>query len=126
MPVPDATILAIIRNAIGDSAGDIFEPEEIDVYWEDAEDQHGTDNTRLVRQQAILDLLDVRIAAAAEEVSYKANEESESLSDKVKALERLRAAAQKKLDALEEKTRQSVRILGMRKVPARRREYPDA
>jgi len=116
--------LALIRLAIGDSAGVVYSSVEIDALWDDAALLY--DDTRVIRQQVIVDALDGLLADSAKRVSYKQNESSENLSDVFKALEKLRDKHAAKLAVLLESQRGSAKIAGLKKVPSRDKEWPDA
>lgn len=123
MSVLSETEKTYIRNAIHADAS-VFDDDTLDLYWDDAAELYS--NSRIIRYAVIVDLLDVRIAAAAEEVTYQFNEERESLSDKVKALEKVRRQWYDRLsEAIANEQGAAVRIAMPKKVPSRAKEYPN-
>ncbi|RMH11468.1 MAG: hypothetical protein D6698_16340 [Gammaproteobacteria bacterium] len=123
MPVPSDAVRTYIRNAVN-ADETVFDDATLDLYWDDAAEQYS--NSLIIRYAVIVNLLDVRIAQAAEQVTYQFNEEREALSDKVKALEKLRKQWDERLaGAIADNAGVAVRMGVPKKIPSRTKEYPD-
>lgn len=118
MTAPSAGVITIIKNAVGGS----FTDDEVDTYWDDAATEYTGD--RVIRTAVIVALLKVRLASASAQVDYKANAESESLSQEAKALQSMIALYTLELEQLEREQTGTAKIGVPKRVPSRNLDVP--
>lgn len=122
-----ATELSLIRMAIGDTSETVFTDDELQALWTDAAGDYSESTQRkVIRCQVVVDAIEALMVDAAKQVSYKANQASENLSDIYNHLKDLHARHMAKLAEAKRKEMSSARTGVMKRVPVRVKEYPDA
>lgn len=111
-----------LKMGDNDASNEVFGDTEIDALFDwSAEDY--TDSKQIFYAACLLGM-DVLLADAAKQVTYKQNMSSENLSDSFKHLKQLRAILASDLDEAVQSTLGAVRLGVMRGKPLREKDIP--
>jgi hypothetical protein len=110
-----------LRRDTGSNSSALSDDDADDLFEEAGETY--TDDTSIAAYARILALQGI-LASSAKLTSYKQNESSESLSDVFKHLRELLSYWQGELDTAQRGASGAARYGGVRRKPARVREYP--
>lgn len=124
----DPALLASLRMRLGDtdSSNEVFSDAELEILYNEALVLYPS-STGLAYQQTIVAGFEVLLADSAKQVTYKANQSSENLSDISKVLEKLLKYHQGKLADMETTAAGSpIRYGALRRRADRAKDIPNA
>lgn len=126
----DSNYLQRFRRAVGDTDPDNvkFQQSVVEDFFAEALEEHPDGSANAHLAYAVILGLNQRMTEAIEQVTYKANESSENLSDIRKGYMEAIAKWEKRLETalVANTTEVAVGWANMNKTPARWEEYPDA
>lgn len=125
MPAINDTERNRLRKRLGHDVTSLLDADADDLFTQ-AEELYASRSRAVQFQQAVVIGRQDLLAEAVKRVTYDAGDASENLSDVAKAIQKMLQDDMAQLDMLLSNDQASaVRIVGTRRKPTRKKEYPD-